>query len=1093
MKGRSKVFRPLALQLFLLFIMAGPSAMAVSQQLVVSSQMTNSVPRFDGTTGGFLDAYVRSGVGGLAAPIGVCYGPDRNLYVSSSGTNSVLRYDGFTGDFLGVFIAQGSGGLAGPWGLTFGPDGNLYVASYSTNQILRFHGTTGDYLGVFAAENISGPSDLVFGPDGNLYVLNRANGSVVRFNGTAGTAIGYFVPPGLAGTNSRSLRFGPTGDLFVASFSAPAAVLRFNGQTGAGMGIFASGNGLYFPTALTFGPDGNLYVTSSTNGSVLRFNGSSGAFINLFVAPGSGGMFFPAYLAFSPAPPNHVPVASAGGPYEGSVWQPIVFDGSNSSDPDGDPLTYSWNFGDGSPPEAGPNVSHVYAESGTYSAQLTVSDDRGAIGVATTDVVVSYSNRRPVAMVGGDLSVPERSLVTLDGSGSFDPDPPDVLTFIWTQAAGPAVSLDRLDPKRPTFTAPETGDSGALLTFQLQVFDGNLYSVPVYANVAVNNINRSPSAMTGPDQTAPEGSEVVLDATGSADPDGDPLTYTWQQLTGPEASFDLSNPVRPVITLPQVGREGAVLSFQLTVGDGQLSSSPAITTVSVTNVNQAPTADAGIDFEVPEGTNVTLDGSRSVDPDGDPLTYIWTQTAGPAVTLNLAHPALPTFTAPFASTAGETLSFLLVVGDESLSSAPAAVTVSVFNVNQPPVANAGAGQVVNEGDTVVLHGEASSDPDGETISYQWNQVGGTPVAIDLADPSRPSFTAPAVAAEGATLTFQLMVNDGELSSEAALANVTVKNVNKAPVVDAGTPQTVKEGSSVTLDGSGSYDPDGDMLTYEWVQTAGAAVLVDNPTAMQPSFTAPSVSYESTLIFLLTVSDGTLSASASVEVTAQNVNHPPVAHAGENRVVAGDTRVVLDGSRSTDPDGDLLNYSWQQVDGPRIILDLTDPAHPNFTAPDVSTETMLVFGLTVGDGAVWSEPAYVNITVTPAHHPPICSGAVPSKTLLWPPDHKLVRVAVTGVTDPERNPVRIEVMRTTQDEPNQGLGDGDTPVDAVASGNSILLRAERSGPGNGRVYSVEFRAFNIHGDSCTGSVTVCVPKSASEKFCIDDGQRYLSDR
>jgi hypothetical protein len=93
-------------------------------------------------------------------------------------------------------------------------------------------------------------------------------------------------------------------------------------------------------------------------------------------------------------------------------------------------------------------------------------------------------------------------------------------------------------------------------------------------------------------------------------------------------------------------------------------------------------------------------------------------------------------------------------------------------------------------------------------------------------------------------------------------------VNSAPNAVAGSGQTVASGAQVSLDGSGSNDPDGDMLTYQWTQTSGAAVTLDDATAVAASFTAPTVSSDALLRFELTVSDGLLQNTSAVSITVQ---------------------------------------------------------------------------------------------------------------------------------------------------------------------------------------------------------------------------------
>ena len=377
---------------------------------------------------------------------------------------------------------------------------------------------------------------------------------------------------------------------------------------------------------------------------------------------------------------------------------------------------------------------------------------------------------------------------------------------------------------------------------------------------------------------------------------------------------------------------------------------------------------------------------------------------------------------------------------------------------------------------MTLDGSASSDPNGDPLSYQWEQIGGPAVALSDPTAVRPGFAAPSVPRGGATLTFQLTVFDGTHTSEADTVDITVKNLNQAPVADAGDDQTVQEGSPVTLHGGESFDPDSDPFTYQWAQTAGPEVSLSDPVAAEPTFTAPLVGAAGeTLAFALTVSDGFAVATDEVVVVVSNVNQAPHADAGSDQTVDESTAVTLDGSASSDPDGGSLSYSWTQRSGPPVTLSDPGSARPRFMAPAVCAgRVTLVFQLIVSDGMAASPPDTVSITVLAANQPPVCGLARPRPRLLWPPNHKLVPVFITGVADPDDRRVRLTVTAVTQDEPVNGLGDGDTSPDAVLAGASVLLRAEGAGGGTGRVYRVTFIAEDAGGATCTGSVLVCVP-------------------
>ena len=126
-----------------------------------------------------------------------------------------------------------------------------------------------------------------------------------------------------------------------------------------------------------------------------------------------------------------------------------------------------------------------------------------------------------------------------------------------------------------------------------------------------------------------------------------------------------------------------------------------------------------------------------------------------------------------------------------------------------------------------------------------------------------------------------------------------------------------------------------------------------------------------------------------------------------------------------------------------------------------------------------------------NHNPICTKLAASPPELWPPNHKLHLVTVTGATDPDGNALTTTITSVTQDEPLNGLGDGDTSPDAFPGPESdqAWIRAERSGLGDGRVYALHVTVTDGLGGECTGIATVSVPHDQSGAPAVDSGQNY----
>ncbi len=892
--------------------------------------------------------------------------------------------------------------------------------------------------------------------------------------------------------------------------------------------------------AYVFNLNGSYVGSSLLPGNPTIVSGFGTGYTNgmLFVTDGSAAGTYLGFKILEST--NTAPIANAGSDRAvfdhnlANVPTVVTLDGSGSSDPELQTLTYSWQQIAGLPVVALTGASTATPSftapsladhpNGTppnilLTFRLTVGD-----GTFThqDDVVITvkHENLAPAALASAPASAPEGTSVALNGSASTDGDG-DPLAYVWTQTGGTAVTILPNNGNTPTasFSAPVNpaphSIAGEALTFTLTVKDGIAENTSAPFEVFIQNVNRAPGAEAGNQQTVCDDLASVMLSGAGSDPDGDPITsITWTQIGGPSVTLQDANTETPSFVPPAVApQDGSVtLTFRVTVSDAidgsdvqALTASDTVDVV-VKHANRAPIADAGQPQTAPEQTTVTLDGTGSFDPDSDPIaSYLWTQTGGTTVTLSDAQAAQPTFTTPDVGVAGETLTFELVVRDApddafcgaSLTSAPRAVTVKVQYVNRPPVLQPIAAQTRNEGTVVTLHAVAS-DLDGNPLTYAWSQTGGTAVVLDLTDPANPTFTAPQVACDGDMLTFHVVVSDsypGGTASGNAIVNVA--NVNNPPVADAGPSQSVPEASGVALNATFSTDPDLETLTYSWVQTGGPAVTLSDALAAQPTFTAPLVTAGGdpnaavTLTFAMTVFDGCDGYDTDVvEVKVTNVDHAPLADAGGSQSKNEATLVTLDASASSDPDGDALTYAWTKLSGPAVTLSDASSAQPTFTAPFVGIGgDTLVFQVVVGDGFGGQASDTVTIAVLNANTPPTVAVARASTASLWPPNHAMVPISIVGVQDPDNN-ATITITGVTQDEPTNGLGDGDTAIDAIIQGSTVLIRSERSGKGNGRVYHIHFTASDLEG-SASGVVKVSVPHSKKGDVAIDGGALFNS--
>ncbi len=280
----------------------------------------------------------------------------------------------------------------------------------------------------------------------------------------------------------------------------------------------------------------------------------------------------------------------------------------------------------------------------------------------------------------------------------------------------------------------------------------------------------------------------------------------------------------------------------------------------------------------------------------------------------------------------------------------------VQQLSYRPIAKAGLNKTVQEGELVQLDGSESYDEDGNPITFSWK----APAGIHLNDSTliKPTFTAPDVKVN-TVYTFTLVVNDGTSNSDPSNVTITVLQVNKRPVANAGPDKSYTEGTSVSLDGSLSSDPDQDVISYKWTSLDG--IILFDALSSSPSFIAPQVNADRIYRFKLEVSDVVLTSLAdTVEIKVLQVNKKPVAFAGGDQIVNEGTLVQLDGSLSSDADNEPITYKW--IVPAVVTLSSATASKPTFTAPMVHRDSVLTISLVVNDGHIDSDTDKVFINV-----------------------------------------------------------------------------------------------------------------------------------
>ena len=678
--------------------------------------------------------------------------------------------------------------------------------------------------------------------------------------------------------------------------------------------------------------------------------------------------------------------------------EPIPCAFVTADDPDGDTLTYSmdpkWEAdkleidpGTGQLRARGRGLSELEEVFQSADDELhpvvQVVDGRG--GYDRTWLIL-YLLSLPVPIVGdppeppgnvGELAV-SRDSITVSGTGRAEAHAAVEVTASraadTTYTVSGTATADNAGNYSLTLDLSQaTDDDGRLILWEdiagvwrftaTQTVSGKPPSIPSQAAILTIPsdalVDRQPVANAGPDQVVPAGATVTLDGSTSHDPEGEPLTYAWRQTHGPVVALSNAVAVAPSFIAPTGLKEDAELIFSLMVSDGVNQSLPDVVTITVQRdlVDQLPVANAGPDQIVSAGATVALDGSRSNDPEGRALTYVWRQTYGPGVTLSNTATARPSFIAPTGLEEDTELRFSLAVSDGVNQSLPDVVTVTVQRDTEPiplcpPDGDVDQNGSVTAADALLVFQQALGLAQLDTCQTSIADVFPLPTAPDGA-----------ITASDALCIFQKALGLPSCFDSAP-------SFNEPPIAYAGSDKSVMENTLVMLSGSGN-DPDGTIVRYDWTQIGGTPVSLTGPRTRNAEFTTPAVGTTVTLTFRLTVTDDD-GATASDEVRVSILppaNEPPVANAGPDQRVDENTVVTLSGS-GTDPDGTVVDYQWHQTSGTVVTLSGAATPVASFTAPDVDADEQLVFELTLTDDGGASDTDTVTVTVMELPAPPV---------------------------------------------------------------------------------------------------------------------------
>lgn len=540
----------------------------------------------------------------------------------------------------------------------------------------------------------------------------------------------------------------------------------------------------------------------------------------------------------------------------------VAFDASTSTG--ASPLGHLWDFGDGQT-STEPVIAHRYSEPGRYLARLEILEPGNRPGRGDALTVPVHVRNAPVAVPGADIIVAPGQPVDFDGSGSQASDSP-ISSYLWNFGDGNKAQGAQA---QNVYTTP--GQYRSVLRVQ----DDSLH--PCNFGTAIRRVivNVPPVAEAGTDQSAIVGQSVI--ASGGASYDVDGLIETWRWDMGDGTVLEGQ-------TVTHQYAQSGTYQVGLTVIDNSGVANNQATDVMRVQVNAPPVPS----FTIPErpisvSEVAVLDGSASVDADGQILSYIWDFGDGAIGEGPVANYA---WTQP-----GEFTVTLSVEDDSGTDTALQSVSM-VVRVDAAPVANAGPDQLVSTSE-VMFDGGQSQDPDGAVTEWLWDFGDGKTA---MGQQVTHAFLRAGV------YTVALRVRDDSGAPLNVDRDTMLVTINAAPIADAGPGQVVAPDEEFVVSGRASVDPDGEVSQYLWTFPDG--------TTQTGQRAAHSLSEPGLHRIRLRVADNFQGTPSEDEAEVLiSVNAPPVAVAGADRLIAPGDTLQFDAGHSFDPDGQLASYRW----------------------------------------------------------------------------------------------------------------------------------------------------------------------------------------